>query len=280
MANGIYVTDMTGPEASDIIWIEETPTATLTPEPAVKTDPESVKLSSLPLREDQKLPDPLRREVVFWVDANQNVGADNAGKVTVWLDARETPDGAGYLRARQRVPGHRPALVTGGADVNNLRLVDFGRWHKGESGAWMPWEHPNEVWARLKPAMVFMAVSCPDGSGFLLGDPQACDFHPAGYELPPAIWFWSGQTLGKRGSLFINGKKVDATTTKVSAGIEVASILVPPGATASNFLKDRNLNVGGGRIGEVLIYEKPPTDEVRQIVEQYLIKKWIPNSDR
>ena len=69
---------------------------------------------------------------------------------------------------------------------------------------------------------------------------------------------------------------MDATTTKVSTGIEVASIVVPNGAAVSNFLRDRGLNVGGGRIGEVLIYDKLLNDETRQQVERYLMKKWMP----
>jgi len=280
MTNGVYVTGMTGAEASEIVWIEETPNATPTPEPAVPKAQGSVKLSSLPLRDDQRLPAELRQGLAFWADANQNIGADNSGKVIVWKDARETADGDAYIRARQWLSSCRPALAAGGAEINNLRLVDFGKWRKGENGAWMPWEYPNEIKARLSPALVFMAVSCPNGSGFLLGDLQSCDFHPAGYENPPAVWFWSGQTLGRRGSLYINGKKVEATTTKVAAGIEVASIVVPPGAAASNFLKDRGHNVGGGRIGEVLIYDVPLNDETRQKVEQYLMRKWMPEGGR
>ena len=105
-------------------------------------------------------------------------------------------------------------------------------------------------------------------------------FIPPDTRSPPAVWFWSGQTLGRRGSLYLNGKKVDATTAKVSTGIEVASIVVPPGAAASNFLKDRGHNVGGGRIGEVLIYDVPLNDEARQKVEQYLMRKWMPEGGR
>jgi hypothetical protein len=207
------------------------------------------------LRDEQRLPEALRPGLAFWVDANQNVGLDDAGRVLLWQDARET---------------------AGGAEINHLRLVDFGKWHAGEQGAWMPWEHPNESKVRLTPAMVFLAVSCPEGSGFLLGDMQSCDFHPAGYEHPPAVWFWSGQTLGRRGILYLNGQRVDATTTKVSTGIEVASIVVPGGAAASNFLRDRNHNVGGGRLGEVLIYDAPLSDDARRQVEQYLMHKWLP----
>ena len=38
MTNGILVTGMTGANASEIIWIEETPKARLTPEPVVRRD--------------------------------------------------------------------------------------------------------------------------------------------------------------------------------------------------------------------------------------------------
>ena len=38
MTNGIYVAGMTGANASEIIWIEETPKARLTPEPVVSTE--------------------------------------------------------------------------------------------------------------------------------------------------------------------------------------------------------------------------------------------------
>jgi hypothetical protein len=38
MTNGIYVTGMTGANASEIIWIEETSKARLTPEAVVPTE--------------------------------------------------------------------------------------------------------------------------------------------------------------------------------------------------------------------------------------------------
>ncbi|MBI5834746.1 MAG: hypothetical protein HZB16_20795 [Armatimonadetes bacterium] len=124
--NGIYVTGMTGANASEIIWIEETPKAKLTPEPAV---PRAVvpKLTSLPLRADQQLPEALRQGLTFWVDANQNVGADATGHVQLWKDARDTAPSDTHPRARQWSAPARPVLVTGGAEVNGLRLVDFGK---------------------------------------------------------------------------------------------------------------------------------------------------------
>ncbi len=275
MTNGVYITGMIGAQASEIIWISETPEAKTTPEPVVPKD-EDGKLSLIPLRDDQQLSVELQQGLTYWADANQNVYIDEAGKVITWKDARDKADDDDYIRAKQWVNSSRPSVVTGGVEINNLRLVDFGKWQAGANGIWMPWEYANENKARLTPAMVFMAVSCSDGSGFLLGDLERCDFHPAGYDKPPAIWFWSGQTQGRSGSLYINGKKVDATITKVSPGIEVATIVVPPGATVSNFLKDRNYNVGGGRIGEVLIYNKALDDATRQKVEEYLMKKWLP----
>lgn len=271
MANGIHVTGMLGAQASEIIWIEETPGATPTPEPEM-----SGKRSSIPLRDDQQLPAALREGLLYWADANENVYVDSTGKVLLWKDARESGDGDTQIRAAQWAPSARPALVTGGVEMNNLRLVDFGSWHKGDAGMWMPWSYPDEKPARLTPAMVFMVVSCPNGSGFLLGDLEHFDFHPVGYEKPPAVWFWRSGNQGKNGILYLNGQKVDATTAKVSTGVEVATIVAPKGAVASNFLKDRVYNVGGGRIGEVLIYAKQLDDNTRKMVEEYLMNKWLP----
>lgn len=271
MANGVHVTGMIGPQASEIIWIDETPGAALTPEPEM-----SGKRSSIPLRDGQRLPAALQEGLLYWVDANQNVYVDSNGKVLMWKDAREQANGDEYIRAAQWALSSRPVLITGGTEINSLRLVDFGKWHKGDAGVWMPWQHPDEKPARMTPAMVFMVVSCPNGSGFLLGDLEHFDFHPAGCEKPPAVWFWKAGNQGKNGILYLNGKKVDATTTKVATGLQVASIVAPPGAVASNFLRDRSYNVGGGRIGEVLIYGTPLDDAARQRVEQYLMQKWIP----
>ena len=44
MTNGIYVTGMTGANASEIIWIEETPKARPTPEPVVPKEQDPSRL--------------------------------------------------------------------------------------------------------------------------------------------------------------------------------------------------------------------------------------------
>ena len=245
------------------------------------------------------LPAALRTGLAFWVDANRNVELSGSD-VTTWYDVREASGGTTYPRAQQYGSDATPALVQGGSDVAGLKLVDFGTYG---SGRWLMWKDAlGNQCSITNIRTVFMAVSCPNGYGFLLGDWDStnevantgrADFHaggavgagnPVGQALMNASWWNAGsQAAVVHGQTFINGDFVRGEEQIVSTIGEVMSLATTGDTLASNFGNDRNYRTptveinrqGGGRIGEVLIYTTALTESQRRQVESYLMKKWL-----
>ncbi len=237
--------------------------------------------------------------LAFWVDANRNVATDESGTVTNWYDVREYEGGSAYPRAHQYGSELAPTLVTGGDDVAGLKLVDFGFF---SSGKWLQWQDASGNQYRIgNIRAVFLAVSCTNGTGFLLGDTEGnpgghyC-FHVgnSGADGLATTWWQPGGDTGddsrvKFGRTFVNGVLTDGRTRPVSHFAEVMSVQTVWDAWASNFCNDRNLTegnawgvtpsrLGGGRIGEALIYTTDLTEGQRKQVEAYLMKKWLRKS--
>ena len=233
--------------------------------------------------------------LAFWVDANRNVATDENGTVTNWYDVRESEGGSAYPRAHQYGSELAPTLVTGGDDVAGLKLVDFGAF---SCGKWLQWQDAAGNQYRIgNIRAVFLAVSCTNGTGFLLGDTEG---NPGGYycfhvgnsgaDGLATTWWQPGGDTGddsrvKFGRTFVNGVLTDGRIQPVSHFAEVMSVQTVWDALASNFCNDRNLRngawdvtpdrLGGGRIGEALIYTTDLTEGQRKQVEAYLMKKWL-----
>ena len=141
-----------------------------------------------------------------------------------------------------------------------------------------------------------MAISCTNGTGFLLGDATGnpggnyC-FHVgnSGSNGLETIWYQNsggGDDFPVRyGFTRVNGELIDGMHSLVPHVGTVMSVQTAWGALASNFCNDRNLRngawgvtpdrLGGGRIGEVLIYTSELSDVQRMQVEDYLMRKWL-----
>lgn len=251
-----------------------------------------------------ELPLALRAGLAFWVDANSNVEV-SGNEVTAWYDVREAPGGTNYARARKFGADPAPIWVQGGADVAGHKLVDFGAYG---AGPWLQWQ--DAASNRLSLAnirTVFLAVSCTNGYGFLLGDWDNAiantnagtgDFHaggntgegnPSGQALKNASW-WSPASAAypvRNGQTFVNGEFINGAAQAVPEAGAVMSLLATGNAQASNFGNNRNFKAsqgldgvlidrqGGGRIGEALIYTTALTKSQRCMVEAYLMKKWL-----
>lgn len=255
---------------------------------------------------DDDLPTDLRDSagLAFWVDANRNVTTDGGGTVTTWNDVREATGGTTYPRARPYGSEPAPTLVTGGDDVAGNPLVDFGAF---QSGKWLQWQNADSSLCRIgNIRTVFLVVSCPNGTGFLLGDATGdpggnyC-FHLGNYSADglTATWFQSsgggpdGDHPVRYGLTRVEGLLTDCMRTAVPHSGTLLSIqscpfnpIYPDVPVASNFGNDRNLKngawgvtdnrQGGGRIGEALIYNTAElSDDQRKQVESYLMKKWL-----
>ena len=233
--------------------------------------------------------------LAFWVDANRNVATASDGTVTNWSDAREAEGGTSYLRARPYGSEPAPTLVTGGDDVAGLKLVDFGAF---PSGKWLQWQNAGGYRNAIgNIRAVFLAVSCTNGTGFLLGDWTGSGwggnycFHVGGSFTDglDATWWYTGQSPDldpvRWGLTFVEGVLTEGTRQPIPHTATVMSVQTVSGVLASDFCNDRNLKSGnwgvpadrqgGGRIGEALIYTAELTEGQRKQVEAYLMKKWL-----
>ena len=243
------------------------------------------------------LPEALRggAGLAFWVDANRNVATALDGTVTNWSDVREAEGGSAYPSARPYGSEPAPSLVTGGSDVAGLRLVDFGAF---PSGKWLQWQNAGGYRSAISGIRaVFLAVSCTNGTGFLLGDWTGSGwggnycFHVGGSFTDglDATWWYPGESPDlypvRWGLTFVDGILTDGMSQLIPHTATVLSVQTVSGVLASNFCNDRNLKSGnwgvpadrqgGGRIGEALIYTSELTESQRKQVEAYLMKKWL-----
>ena len=233
--------------------------------------------------------------LAFWVDANRNAATDESGTVTNWYDVREAEGGALYPRAHQFGAELAPTLVTGGDDVAGNKLVDFGAF---SSGKWLQWQDAaGSRYAIGNIRTVFLVVSCTNGTGFLLGDASGYDpggsycFHvgnTGSNGLETTWWQPDGggdDHAARYGFVRVNGEMIDGMHRQVPHVGTVLSVQTSWNTLASNFCNDRNLRdgvwgvtpsrLGGGRIGEALIYTSELSVDQRKQVEDYLMRKWL-----
>ena len=254
------------------------------------------------------LPAALQRGLAFWVDAATNVVLDGEGKVDKWLDAREasTNEPYAYLRAEHDFNyysngwsrARKPARVQGNASVNSLPLVDFGTFGATNSNAaWLPWRKADGSRGVLTTIRaVFAVATFPDSNGFLISDWDYTDaggitntvgtghFWLGAEALSKAYFrlFHTTQSEAYKGATYMNGVQVESGTRVPDALGHVFETLTASPLTAANFFNGKNQDgyggtfphIGGGRIGECLIYTNTLTETERLAIEGYLQRKW------
>ena len=251
------------------------------------------------------LPSSLQSGLAFWVDAATNVVLDGAGKVDKWLDVRETSTNApyAYMRAEhdytyysESPRSRKPSVVQGNAAVNGLPLMDFGTFGAtNTSAAWLPWRNADGTRGVLTNIRAVFAVTAfPDSNGFFLED---WDYTDAGGETNTvgSSDFWLGGSVNTkkyyylfganfkagRQAAYINGIQVNGSARVPDVLGQVIEVIASESMTAGNFFNAHNTDgytgfpdLGGGRIGECLIYTNALTETARVAIEDYLMRKW------
>ncbi|HNX35704.1 MAG TPA: hypothetical protein PKM57_13820 [Kiritimatiellia bacterium] len=252
------------------------------------------------------LPVALQRGLAFWVDANTNVVLSGSATVEKWLDVREVSTNApySYMRAEHDYTfysegprSRKPSRVQGNASVNSLRMVDFGTFGATNSNAaWLPWRKADGTRGVLTTIRAVFAVAAfPDSNGFLISD---WDYTDAGGETNTVGTghFWLGTEINARkyfrlfqstteaykGTTYMNGVHVESGTRAPDVLGHVFETLTAAPLTAANFFNGRNIDgylgtfphIGGGGLGEVLIYTNALTEAERLSIEGYLQRKW------
>ena len=252
------------------------------------------------------LPTALQRGLAFWVDANTNVVLSGSANVEKWLDVREASTNApyAYMRAEhdyayysEGTRSRKPSRVQGNASVNSLPMVDFGTFGAiNSNAAWLPWRKADGTRGVLTAIRAVFAVAAfPDSNGFLISD---WDYTAVGGETNTVGTghFWLGSEINAKkyfrlfqntaeaykGTTYMNGVHVESGTRAPDVLGHVFETLTASPLTAANFFNGRNIDgyggtfphIGGGGVGEVLIYTNVLTETERLAIESYLLRKW------
>ena len=256
----------------------------------------------------ETLPERLQGGLAFWVDAATNLVTDGADNVERWLDVREasTNEPYAFMRAEHDFSyysngwarARKPRRVQGVSDVKGLPLVDFGTFGAiNTTAAWLPWRKADGSRGVLTNIRAVFAVAAyPDSNGFLISD---WDYTNAGGETNTVGTgdFWLGsevlerkyfclfhrtQSKACKGKTYINGVHVNSLSRVPDALGHVLTVMTPAPLTAANFFNGRNIDgyndtfphIGGGRVGELLVYTNSLTEAERLDIEAYLMRKW------
>ncbi len=208
----------------------------------------------------------------FHVDASMPstlTTVESGGKrlVTAWRDAS-----GGTMQALAGA-GSRPCLVTD----DGFPYVDFGPRIAGDA----PSTNDNAgalAWSSELVTIreVFLVFSdYPDLSqSFFLSAASSYDFH-RGANKTLFEGGWSNANV--RGGLI----EVDGVERPINyalpGGFHIIHLRTKGNVTAGRFAWDRNINYGGQRLQEVVVYTKELTNDEAQKVFNYLNDKWISN---
>jgi hypothetical protein len=254
------------------------------------------------------LPVALQRGLAFWVDANTNLVLGSSTTVAKWLDAREASTNGpyAYMRAEHDfnyysngwARARSPVRVQGNASVNSLPMVDFGTFGAtNTTAAWLSWRKSDGTRGVLTTIRaVFVVAAFPDSNGFMIED---WDYTDAGgmTNIVGSENFWLGAEVSSKkyfrlfhttaaqaykGTTYMNGVQVDSGDRVPDALGHVFEVMTPSALTAGNFFNGRNIDgyggtfphIGGGRIGECLVYTNVLTETERLAIESYLQRKW------
>ena len=215
---------------------------------------------------------PVADGLVFWLDASRPSDLELSGdNVTRWNDR----SGNGYY-AEQTDSALQPTYVSGA--LNGKGIVDFGDSVYGSlDQPWMQFRDASGANLNISNVRtVFWVAGMDAGSnGFLLGDDNNYHFH-RGTE--NQIWDgangWAHANI-RNGSTYLNGVEVDGTATELPMEYSIISLVTTGNVETSTLTLDRTYRTGGIKLGELLIYDRPLTDEERVSVEAYLEMKWM-----
>jgi len=259
------------------------------------------------------LPDSLKSGLALWLSAEKNVfeGSFNGNDGVIhWCDVREAfSDGETYAdhasfsyrvaSATTTTPYANlkgglvpPTLVT---DAAGLKYIDFGLYGNfGGANNWMFIENGSGSLQSVTSRSLFVVVSFgkADNFGTVFGQIPSLTSNSGAtgcyYKRRPGGEgddIANASAIMQNGETRLNGKRIDPEhTTYLFDGPQVFS-QVGPGSLANGnapvfntFFNDRNQGTatqGGGRLHEVLVYDRVLTWEERAAVEQYLSEKWL-----
>ena len=263
----------------------------------------------------QTLDSSLRSGLVLWLDAGANTFEgtfhDNAG-VIHWCDVRESfADGESYAdHASFAYPVASATTTTtyanlkGGlvpptlaTDASGRKYIDFGDYgNQGGNNNWMFLENGSGALQPVTSRSLFAVVSFGTANNF----GTVFGRIPALTSANGAVgYYWKNEpgnaggaiarvngAIMQNGETRLDGVRINPTAT--TYGFDGPQIFsqVGPGClsdgttspTFNTFFNDRNqgtITQGGGRLHEVLVYDRVLSNAEREAVEDYLAQKWL-----
>lgn len=236
----------------------------------------------------------------LWLDASAAptlvFKAGSLDQVIRWNDVRDGASGSTHPYAwlnefspNLKDPGYKTALppvVLPGA-VEGLPALDFGVYR---SGQWL------EFGPVANARTFFWVIGSQNSGGLLIGSPDKSAARGGGQIdgtlLASHPIFGSDTWIAtefRMSQAWINGVSVNPNTTGLNGGYQLVTALTTAGVTVNGLAKDMRTTLTGGqadgtgrsggqRLAEVLIYDRVLTEEERQTVEIYLMRKWLGGS--
>lgn len=257
------------------------------------------------------LPDALTSGLVLWLDADKNTMEgtfQEKSGVIHWCDVRETFDTESFADHTFAYPCASATTTTtyanlkGGlvppqkvTDAEGLPYVDFGLYGNfGGENKWMFIENGKGTLQNVTSRSLFCVVSFGKANNFgtvfghiggLTTSNYAKGYYyknqPGGEGGPLA----RNTALMQLGETRLDGQRVDPERTTYSfAGRQVFSQVGPYQVsdgtapifnTLFNGCNQGTITQGGGRLSEVLVYDRVLSGDERAAVERYLSEKWL-----
>ena len=206
--------------------------------------------------------------------------------VEKWLDC----DGKAAPYARRRLTDGRygTGFLSWPAELGGKAVVDYGYFRSNSSDTWRFNKqglfsdfYYSDAGIRnytntTTIGSVFVLIGSKNGGGNPLGGDGGATWRDNGGAKESAFLGSSAPSGLRSGSGWINGVKKDLTVTGLSGGYDLVSAY-PSSATLGKIagLMFGNWNIGGGELGEVLVYEQPLSLYDHQLVDMYLNGKWF-----
>jgi hypothetical protein len=202
--------------------------------------------------------------LVLWARSDVGVTADGNGRVSTWRDV------SGWANdLQQSSEAARPTFVPDAqAGLPVVRFDGTDDWLLFKSRL-----------TNIRTAfwVVREEVTAPDGYRFLLGDQIAngatYNFHSGDkHQIWSSSW---ASAFVLNGETRVNGIVKDGRATVRPTSLSVVSLVTTGNVIADSFSKDRtNFRGWWGDLAELIIYDRPLTNDERLMVEAYLAFKY------
>jgi len=236
---------------------------------------------------------------VLWLDASAAqtlvLKEGTSDQVVRWNDVRDGATGSAHPYAWLNEfspnlggPGYKTALppVVVPSALEGQPVLDFGVYH---SGQWL------EFGPVANARTFFWVIGSQNSGGMLIGSPNKAgvrggavdgDLQASEPIFGPGSWV---SPEFRESQVWVDRLAVNPTITGLSGGYQLVTALTTGEVTVNGLAKDMRTTLTGGhadgakrsggqRLAEVLIYDRVLTEEERQTVEVYLMRKWLGGS--